>query len=56
MIHVLRIAHLRIALQEGNCEVGNCEVHHSDRVQSNEEDHQTWDLTDTFRSSEDAAL
>ena len=25
---VLRIAHLRIAPQEGNSEVGNCEVHH----------------------------
>ena len=28
MIDVLRIAHLRIAPQEGNSEVGNCEVHH----------------------------
>ena len=28
MIDVLRIAHLRIAPQEGNCEVGNCELHH----------------------------
>ena len=27
MIDVLRIAHLRIAPQEGNSEVGNCEVH-----------------------------
>ena len=27
MIHVLRIAHLRIATQEGKSEVGNCEVH-----------------------------
>ena len=27
MISVLRIAHLRIAPQEGNSEVGNCEVH-----------------------------
>ena len=25
MIHVLTIAHLRIATQEGNLEVGNCE-------------------------------
>ena len=25
MIHVLRIAHLSIAPQEGNLEVGNCE-------------------------------
>ena len=25
MIHVLRIAHLRIAPQEGKLEVGNCE-------------------------------
>ena len=30
MIDVLRIAHLRIAPQEGNSEVGNCEVHHDD--------------------------
>ena len=30
MIDVLRIAHLRIAPQEGNSEVGNCEVHHQD--------------------------
>ena len=29
MIDVLRIAHLRIAPQEGNSEVGNCEVHPS---------------------------
>ena len=27
MIDVLRIAHLRIAPQEGNLEVGNCDVH-----------------------------
>ena len=30
MIDVLRIAHLRIAPQEGNSEVGNCEVHRND--------------------------
>ena len=28
MIHVLRIAHLRIAPQEGNLEVGNCDSPH----------------------------
>ena len=28
MIDVLRIAHLRIAPQEGNLEVGNCEGNH----------------------------
>ena len=30
MIDVLRIAHLRIAPQEGNLEVGNCEGNHHD--------------------------
>ena len=32
MIDVLRIAHLRIAPQEGNSEVGNCEVHRLHRL------------------------
>ena len=32
MIDVLRIAHLRIAPQEGNSEVGNCEVHRLSNV------------------------
>ena len=31
MIDVLRIAHLRIAPQEGNLEVGNCEGNHIDK-------------------------
>ena len=31
MIDVLRIAHLRIAPQEGNLEVGNCEGNHVER-------------------------
>ena len=35
MIDVLRIAHLRIAPQEGNLEVGNCEGNHHHR-------HQAW--------------
>ena len=34
MIDVLRIAHLRIAPQEGNSEVGNCEVHQPTRIQT----------------------
>ena len=32
MIDVLRIAHLRIAPQEGNSEVGNCEVHRDNNL------------------------
>ena len=32
MIDVLRIAHLRIAPQEGNLEVGNCEGNREDKV------------------------
>ena len=37
MIDVLRIAHLRIAPQEGNSEVGNCEVHPSNNFEGNAE-------------------
>ena len=33
MIDVLRIAHLRIAPQEGNLEVGNCEGNHQKQIQ-----------------------
>ena len=36
MIDVLRIAHLRIAPQEGNLEVGNCEGNRSNRVKMNQ--------------------
>ena len=34
MIDVLRIAHLRIAPQEGNLEVGNCEGNRVDMSQN----------------------
>ena len=36
MIDVLRIAHLRIAPQEGNLEVGNCEGNQSDSIRFNQ--------------------
>ena len=36
MIDVLRIAHLRIAPQEGNLEVGNCEGNQCNNYDTNQ--------------------